>query len=194
MDQFYKLLEYLVNGIISNTDLPYFLLLLFGSEMLKRLTVPAENGKRTFKFHKKFSFQFRYVVLVFGMLMVYPIYLLEMPEDIRSFLLKTVITYAITTSFYELISAIIFKKTAQVLTVIRDAKIKPMVIDPNEMMSTGFTGDGSNTYGSETVEVTNTTEQTQVVNYSVSSTQPTEATDDSTIYTTDETNDTGQDS
>lgn len=107
-----RLIEYFYNGLIENINLTYFLILILLGESLKGLTSRQENGKSYFNFYPKLKFKYRYLVFVIGLLITYPVYLLQ---DIpagggREFITHATVTYALATSFYELISSTIFDK------------------------------------------------------------------------------------
>ena len=131
------LLDFLIQGVINYIHIEYFLSLLFLTEFVKMATYYSPKTKyHIFKFDKKGKFRFRSKFLAFfmGIIIATSIYLTSLTgifEDDMSLLRKLVLTFAVTTSFYELFFFLLVDKFKEILKTLIKAEIKPIKIDLN---------------------------------------------------------------
>lgn len=137
------LLSFLITGITENINIEYFLSLLFVTELVKMLTYYSPKKRiHIFKFDKKAKFKFKskYLAFVMGILLAGLTYYFNVDDYThldKSIVKSLLITFAITTSFYELIFFVVIEKTKKILMAIVNADIKPVVID----LADGFSSD-----------------------------------------------------
>ena len=130
-----QLINYLVQGIIDNTNIIFFFCLLVIPEFIKMFTLYNNvNKKHIFKFDKRgiFPFSAKWMVVVLGAILAYPVFLVT--KDLgdystKQIITQIVITYTITTSFYELFFSATINKLKQILRKISEAKVKNIEID-----------------------------------------------------------------
>lgn len=131
------LLDFLIQGVMNYIHIEYFLSLLFLTELVKMSTYYSPKTKyHIFKFDKRGRFKFKSKFLAFfmGILIAIGIYFtsrMGIFEEDMLLLRKLILTFAITTSFYELFFFLIVDKFKELLKALIKAEIKPIKIDLN---------------------------------------------------------------
>jgi hypothetical protein len=140
------IIDYVLNGFNESISISYFFVLLFTAEIIKSFTLyNSISKKHVFKFDKKKKFQFKakWMVVILGLL-IGTIFIIgdlvsnDSEIKISHTILKIFLTYAVTTTFYELLFEIFINKAKKILIAITRAEIKPVVIDINN----GFNEEG----------------------------------------------------
>ncbi len=137
------LLDFLIQGVINYIHIEYFLSLLFLTEMVKMSTYYSPKTKyHIFKFDKtgRFRFKSKFLAFFMGIVIASGIYFTSQTgvfEEDMLVLRKLILTFSITTSFYELFFFLIVDKFKEILTTLIKAKVKPIKIDLNNEYSYG---------------------------------------------------------
>lgn len=131
---FNELLQFLITGVTQTISIEYFIFILIFTEILKGFTYYSPANKRhIFKFDKNGSFPFKSKVLavVTGVIGSFFIYAMSVPfGSFDGELVKQlIITFAITTSFYELFFFVVIDRFKEILRKVGKAEVKPIIID-----------------------------------------------------------------
>jgi len=129
-----ELISFLITGVTQTINIQYFLLVLLSTELIKGLTFYSPKSKRhIFKIDKnaRFPFKSKVLAVVLGIISAFFIYAFSVPfGTFNGDLIKElVITFALTTSFYELFFFIVIDKFKEILKKLGKAEIKPIIID-----------------------------------------------------------------
>jgi len=95
----------ILNDLYETIYWEYAVLILFGTELLKLFIVKIESGNYVFRFDTTKSIQFDLRVAIIIISLLYMLVIIAIEKD-NSIISKLIITFCITTTFYDYI----FKK------------------------------------------------------------------------------------